>query len=197
MTNYYAAVVHNFVPGSDRELALQVGERVMLFNWDDPEWWYGDLNGKSGYFPSTHVELLEEDDGVPPPPPPPADEDDYIPPPPPSTSSTHAVALWDCNAETQHELSFRAGENLLVLDDTNPDWLFVELRSKRGFQSLHTNLSKVTSNSILRLVSLRAGFRIRASQLCQLSNKLSRNSCGFIEAEETRRFDSSKRCRKR
>jgi len=129
MANYYATVLHNFVPGSDRELALKAGERVLLFNWDDPEWWYGDLHGKSGYFPSTHVELLpeEDDDSIPPPPPP--VEDDEVPPPPPP----HAVGLWDCIAETQHELSFRAGEHLSVLDDTNPDWLYVELNNKRGY----------------------------------------------------------------
>eukprot|EP01102_Stenamoeba_stenopodia_P020961 TRINITY_DN8333_c0_g1_i1.p1 TRINITY_DN8333_c0_g1~~TRINITY_DN8333_c0_g1_i1.p1 ORF type:complete len:513 (-),score=159.72 TRINITY_DN8333_c0_g1_i1:294-1832(-) len=128
MTNYYATVLHNFVPGSDRELALKAGEKVLLFNWDDPEWWYGDLNGKSGYFPSTHVELLSEEDDDVPPPPPPAEDDDVPPPPPP-----HAVALWDCNAETQHELSFRAGDHLLVLDDTNPDWLYVQLNNKQGY----------------------------------------------------------------
>lgn len=142
MSQYFGIAIHPFEPGTERELGFKIGDKILLFNWDDPEWWYGELQGRSGYFPSSHVELadangnllVDDDEEVPPPPP----EEDYVPPPPSITEVATgaiptAVGLWDCTAETAHELSFRAGDSLLILEETNEDWLFAELGGKRGY----------------------------------------------------------------
>ncbi|XP_038644648.1 guanine nucleotide exchange factor VAV2-like [Scyliorhinus canicula] len=44
-----------------RELSLQEGDMVKIFNKNGPNgWWRGAVNGRAGWFPSTYVE--EEED---------------------------------------------------------------------------------------------------------------------------------------
>mmetsp|Transcript_23610 Transcript_23610/g.46159 ORF Transcript_23610/g.46159 Transcript_23610/m.46159 type:complete len:496 (-) Transcript_23610:9632-11119(-) len=47
-------------PGVEAEnrLDLKQGDIINLHNDEDTDWWYGELNGKTGYFPANYVERL-------------------------------------------------------------------------------------------------------------------------------------------
>ncbi|XP_014347076.1 nostrin [Latimeria chalumnae] len=50
--------LYDFQAKRDDELNLQAGDIIIIQQKDDEGWWYGTLQGKKGYFPSTYVEEL-------------------------------------------------------------------------------------------------------------------------------------------
>ncbi|XP_075687224.1 nostrin [Rhinoderma darwinii] len=52
-------VLYPYTPQRKDELALEKGDCVIIHRKVDDGWWYGSLNGKKGYFPSTYVEETE------------------------------------------------------------------------------------------------------------------------------------------
>ena len=54
--------MHAYNANSDSELSINVGEIVTLISTDDDEWWEGEINGKSGFFPKLYVESIKEKD---------------------------------------------------------------------------------------------------------------------------------------
>ena len=51
-----ATALYNFNGGSD-ELSFQVGDVILVLNEVLEGWWLGELDGKKGLFPTTHVEV--------------------------------------------------------------------------------------------------------------------------------------------
>ncbi|KAG8432401.1 hypothetical protein GDO86_016880 [Hymenochirus boettgeri] len=49
-------VLYPYKPQRDDELSLKKGDHLEIHHKDEDGWWYGSLNGKKGYFPSTYVE---------------------------------------------------------------------------------------------------------------------------------------------
>ncbi|XP_072275191.1 nostrin [Pyxicephalus adspersus] len=54
--NVSCQVLYPYEPQRNDELGLQKGDLVIIHKKSDDGWWYGTLNGKKGYFPSTYVE---------------------------------------------------------------------------------------------------------------------------------------------
>jgi hypothetical protein len=54
----------------------------------------------------------------------------------PAVEMKIASALYDYVAQTDEEISVKEDDNLMVLDDSDPDWTLVKLVSKRGGQGL-------------------------------------------------------------
>uniref|UniRef100_A0A8C5I7D9 Osteoclast-stimulating factor 1 n=1 Tax=Gouania willdenowi TaxID=441366 RepID=A0A8C5I7D9_GOUWI len=50
--------LYNFTPQQDDELALKEGDLLNIYTRGDGGWWYGNLNGQTGHFPSSYVEEL-------------------------------------------------------------------------------------------------------------------------------------------
>ncbi|XP_040912410.1 nostrin [Toxotes jaculatrix] len=50
--------VYNFTPEQDDELTLKEGDLLDIYTKEDNGWWFGDLNGRTGHFPSAYVEEL-------------------------------------------------------------------------------------------------------------------------------------------
>ncbi|XP_030285246.1 nostrin isoform X1 [Sparus aurata] len=50
--------LYNFTPEQDDELTLKEGDLLDIYTKEENGWWFGELNGKTGHFPSTYVEEL-------------------------------------------------------------------------------------------------------------------------------------------
>ena len=78
-----AKVTFDYDPENDDELRLKEGDMVKVLGQEEEGWLKGELNGKTGVFPSNFVELVKG--------PPPA----AVPEPePPKEPGTGAFLLW-------------------------------------------------------------------------------------------------------
>ncbi|XP_045910893.1 nostrin [Micropterus dolomieu] len=50
--------LYNFTSEQDDELSLKEGDLLDIHKKEENGWWFGELNGKTGHFPSTYVEEL-------------------------------------------------------------------------------------------------------------------------------------------
>ncbi|KAF3694888.1 Nostrin BM247 -like protein [Channa argus] len=50
--------LYNFTPKHDDELTLTEGDLLEIYTKEENGWWFGELNGQTGHFPSTYVEEL-------------------------------------------------------------------------------------------------------------------------------------------
>ncbi|XP_060063303.1 SH3 domain-containing kinase-binding protein 1-like isoform X2 [Ylistrum balloti] len=55
-----AKVVYSYDPEKDDELKLEVGDIVDILKQEEEGWWEGNVNGRTGVFPSNFVEEIEE-----------------------------------------------------------------------------------------------------------------------------------------
>ncbi|KAM3917136.1 nostrin [Leptodactylus fuscus] len=51
-------VLYPYKPQRNDELSLEKDDHVIVHRKSDDGWWYGTINGKKGYFPSTYVEEI-------------------------------------------------------------------------------------------------------------------------------------------
>lgn len=51
----YVTALFDFTASGDDELSFHAGDRLLVEKEDDSGWWFGQLNGKSGIFPSNYV----------------------------------------------------------------------------------------------------------------------------------------------
>ncbi|KAM4697415.1 nostrin [Rhinophrynus dorsalis] len=58
--NFSCTVLYPYQPQRKDELGLQKGDQLVVHRKEDDGWWYGTLNGKKGYFPSSYVEQHAE-----------------------------------------------------------------------------------------------------------------------------------------
>ncbi|GAB1227390.1 hypothetical protein ENUP19_0338G0002 [Entamoeba nuttalli] len=49
--------LYYFEPNEENELLLNEGDIIKVYK-EDGEWWYGENNGKTGYFPSNYVRII-------------------------------------------------------------------------------------------------------------------------------------------
>ncbi|KAI9481264.1 MAG: SH3 domain-containing protein [Benjaminiella poitrasii] len=55
----FARALYSFRAESPNELSLQPNDLIAILSKHDPHWWHGRLkNGKMGYFPANHVEII-------------------------------------------------------------------------------------------------------------------------------------------
>jgi len=100
-------------------LSFSKGEIITLINWEDDDWWFGELNSRNGYFPRSFVEFI----------PPASNAENKV-------CFCKAIALFDFVGSSDKELSFLTDQILIVTEKTNEDWWFAEFendRSKGGF----------------------------------------------------------------
>nr|XP_020450468.1 nostrin [Monopterus albus] len=56
--------LYNFTPERDDELTLKEGDLLDIYTKEENGWWFGELNGQTGHFPSTYVEELHKLSGI-------------------------------------------------------------------------------------------------------------------------------------
>lgn len=58
----YARVLTEHLTNGSQELDLYQGDLVEIHNKDSPSYWYGSKGGFTGWFDSSHCDIIEEDD---------------------------------------------------------------------------------------------------------------------------------------
>lgn len=56
-----AKVLYDIAPAGDNELALNAGDIVVILEKSNPDWWEAEHDGRTGFVPSTYVEILSSD----------------------------------------------------------------------------------------------------------------------------------------
>ncbi|KAH9502294.1 Sex muscle abnormal protein 5 [Bulinus truncatus] len=54
--------MYDFTPNNQEELALKKGDIIRLLAKSDPNWWEGEVNGRTGFFPKNYVKECNEID---------------------------------------------------------------------------------------------------------------------------------------
>lgn len=119
----------DYTPTQADEMALRVGDTVLLSKKVDAEWFYGENQNTRNYgiVPSSYLDVkipLKEAFSAPPPRP--------AAPSGLSTSGTHATAIYDYNSTEYGDLNFTAGAQILVTARVNEEWLEGECFGRSG-----------------------------------------------------------------
>ncbi|KAK4517106.1 Rad2 nuclease [Mucor velutinosus] len=62
----FARALYSFQAESSNELTLRPNDLIAILSKEDADWWQGRLkNGKIGYFPANHVEIIEKNIEIP------------------------------------------------------------------------------------------------------------------------------------
>ncbi|KZV85674.1 hypothetical protein EXIGLDRAFT_681655 [Exidia glandulosa HHB12029] len=54
----WGEVLYDYNSGESTDLVIEAGDRVLIVEHSSEEWWKGELNGKTGLFPSSYVRIL-------------------------------------------------------------------------------------------------------------------------------------------
>ncbi|CAI2348565.1 unnamed protein product [Caenorhabditis sp. 36 PRJEB53466] len=144
ITTPHGIAVFEYTPSLPDEMALRVGDTVLLSKKVDDQWLYGEnQNTRSfGIIPVSYLDIkipLKEAFSAPP----------SRPSAPSGSSGAIATALYDYNSAEIGDLSFSAGSQITVLFRVNAEWLEGECYGRTGiFPSQFVtcpNLSQVPS----------------------------------------------------
>ncbi|XP_054845966.1 SH3 domain-containing protein 19 isoform X2 [Eublepharis macularius] len=106
--------LHDFTAETSEDLSFKKGDRILILEHLDSEWYRGRLNGKEGIFPAIFVHICSEG------------------PKPPHGKRRRGQAMYDFHAENVDELSFQVGDTITELDSVDEDWMSGELHGKSG-----------------------------------------------------------------
>lgn len=113
----WCRALHSFTAETSEDLAFKRGDRILILERLDSDWYRGRLHGKEGIFPAVFVQPC------------PAEAK--------SVASTmrkgkKVKALYDFVGENEDELSFKAGDVITELEPVDDDWMRGELMGKAG-----------------------------------------------------------------
>uniref|UniRef100_A0A8C5LLF1 SH3 domain containing 19 n=1 Tax=Leptobrachium leishanense TaxID=445787 RepID=A0A8C5LLF1_9ANUR len=108
--DWYEAL-YDFAAESDEDLPFKKGDKILIIEHIDAEWYKGRLNGKEGILPSAFVQLSS---GV-------------KQPPTQEGKTGRARALFDFCGENVDELTFKAGDIISSVETIDNEWMSGEL----------------------------------------------------------------------
>uniref|UniRef100_A0A1I7UD24 SH3 domain-containing protein n=1 Tax=Caenorhabditis tropicalis TaxID=1561998 RepID=A0A1I7UD24_9PELO len=116
----------DYSPMQSDEMALRVGDTVLLSKKVDAEWFYGENQQSRAYgiVPSSYLDIKI-----------PLKEAFSAPPPSSSSSSsggTIATAIYDYNSTEYGDLNFSAGSQITITARVNEEWLEGEYYGSKG-----------------------------------------------------------------
>ncbi|KAJ7326893.1 hypothetical protein JRQ81_016652 [Phrynocephalus forsythii] len=109
--------LHDFTAETQEDLSFKKGDRILILEHVDSEWYRGRLNGKEGIFPAVFVRLCSGGIQL-------AQTQ--------SEKKGKAKALYDFHAENIDELSFKVGDLITGLETVDEEWMSGELNGKSG-----------------------------------------------------------------
>ncbi|XP_033017099.1 SH3 domain-containing protein 19 isoform X2 [Lacerta agilis] len=122
--------LHDFTAETQEDLSFKRGDRILILEHLDSEWYRGRLNGKEGIFPAVFVHVCSG-----------GTQSSQ----PPGTKKRKAKALYDFHAENVDELSFKVGDILTELESVDEEWMTGELHGKTGI--FPKNFVQITHSS--------------------------------------------------
>uniref|UniRef100_A0A8B9XGZ8 SH3 domain containing 19 n=1 Tax=Bos mutus grunniens TaxID=30521 RepID=A0A8B9XGZ8_BOSMU len=113
----WCEALHSFMAETSEDLAFKRGDRILILERVDSDWYKGRLRGREGIFPAVFVRPCSaEAKGV----------------AALSLKGRKAKALYDFHGENEDELSFKAGDIITELESVDDDWMSGELMGKSG-----------------------------------------------------------------
>ncbi|XP_058047966.1 SH3 domain-containing protein 19 isoform X2 [Ahaetulla prasina] len=109
--------LHDFTAETQEDLSFKKGDRILILEQLDSEWYRGRINGKEGIFPAVFVHVcsggMQSSE-------------------PQEEKKPKAKALYDFQAENIDELSFKAGDIITSIESVDEEWMSGELQDKFG-----------------------------------------------------------------
>lgn len=117
LSGEWCEALHSFTAETSDDLSFKRGDRILILERVDSDWYKGSLRGREGIFPAV-----------------------FVRPCPAETKSMAALALkgrkakalYDFHGENEDELSFKAGDIITELESVDDDWMSGELMGKSG-----------------------------------------------------------------
>ncbi|XP_041116250.1 SH3 domain-containing protein 19 isoform X2 [Polyodon spathula] len=117
--NQWCEAFYDFAGQTNEDLSFLKGDRILITEKVDSDWYRGRLNGKEGIFPAIFVEG-------------PAETVVGVNPQLGGSKKGKAKALFDFVSESEEELSFRTGDVITVLESIDAEWFCGELHGTCG-----------------------------------------------------------------
>ncbi|XP_068961610.1 SH3 domain-containing protein 19 isoform X2 [Petaurus breviceps papuanus] len=116
----WCEALHDFIAETDEDLPFKKGDRILIIEHLDSDWYRGRLNSTEGIFPAvfvqpclgsiTEAKLISAS----------------------GRKKEKAKALYDFHGENEDELSFKAGDIITELESVDEDWMSGERAGKSG-----------------------------------------------------------------
>ncbi|KAG8507315.1 SH3 domain-containing protein 19, partial [Galemys pyrenaicus] len=117
LSGEWCEALHSFTAETSDDLPFKRGDRILILERLDCDWYKGRLHGREGIFPAVFVRLC------------PAEAKCM---PALSLKGKKAKALYDFHGENEDELSFKVGDVITELESVDNDWMSGELMGKSG-----------------------------------------------------------------
>ncbi|MGH0156198.1 UNVERIFIED_CONTAM: hypothetical protein FKN15_060226 [Acipenser sinensis] len=115
----WCEALYDFAGQTNEDLSFLKGDRILITEKVDSEWYRGRLNGNEGIFPAIFVEG-------------PAEGAVGANPQLGGSTTGKAKALFDFVSESEEELSFKTGDVITALESVDAEWFCGELHGKCG-----------------------------------------------------------------
>uniref|UniRef100_A0A4X2KTG3 SH3 domain containing 19 n=1 Tax=Vombatus ursinus TaxID=29139 RepID=A0A4X2KTG3_VOMUR len=113
----WCEALHDFTAETNEDLPFKKGDRILIIEHLDSDWYRGRLNSTEGIFPAVFVQpCLAEAKLI----------------PASGRKKEKAKALYDFHGENEDELSFKAGDIITELESVDEDWMSGERAGKSG-----------------------------------------------------------------
>ncbi|XP_049708739.1 SH3 domain-containing protein 19 isoform X3 [Elephas maximus indicus] len=117
LSGEWCEALHSFTAETSEDLSFKRGDRILILERLDPDWYKGRLHDREGIFPAVFVRPC------------PAEAKSLSAAAP---TGRKAKALFDFHGENEDELSFKAGDIITELESVDQDWMSGELMGKSG-----------------------------------------------------------------
>ncbi|XP_071470720.1 SH3 domain-containing protein 19 isoform X3 [Marmota flaviventris] len=117
LSGEWCRALHSFTAETSEDLSFKRGDRILILERLDSDWYRGRLNDREGIFPAVFVQPCPAE----------AKSMSAI-----SLKGRKAKALYDFQGENEDELSFKAGDIITELESVDDDWMSGELMGKSG-----------------------------------------------------------------
>ncbi|XP_029412597.1 SH3 domain-containing protein 19 isoform X2 [Nannospalax galili] len=113
----WCKALHSFTAETSEDLPFKRGDRILILEHLDSDWYRGRLHEKEGIFPAVFVQPC------------PAETKSMATT---ALKGKKVKALYDFHGENEDELSFKAGDIITELELVDDDWMSGELMGKSG-----------------------------------------------------------------
>ncbi|XP_019578388.2 SH3 domain-containing protein 19 isoform X2 [Rhinolophus sinicus] len=117
LSGEWCEALHSFTAETGDDLSFQRGDRILILQRLDSDWYKGRMRGKEGIFPAVFVRPCPAE----------AKSMSAL-----ALKGRKAKALYDFHGENEDELSFKAGDIITELESVDDDWMSGELMGKSG-----------------------------------------------------------------
>ncbi|XP_026355248.2 SH3 domain-containing protein 19 isoform X2 [Ursus arctos] len=117
LSGEWCEALHSFTAETSDDLSFKRGDRILILEHVNSDWYKGRLRDREGIFPAVFVRPCPAE----------AKSMSAL-----ALKGKKAKALYDFHGENEDELSFKAGDIITELESVDDDWMSGELMGKSG-----------------------------------------------------------------